>query len=750
MNGKIILIIVVVVIISVLAALFLTGLLPPGGGKEKSYPPVGGGEDKTLKPKPKPPDHKPSSQKLTTGEVVFTSDGEEVKALIFVPSNWNGKCIIFVHGLGSSKEKWLQENVVEDFQKYGYCCFLFDLPFHGERGKMDTLEKLPVVIEKGSRDIINAASFLKENGASEVYLVSRSLGSIVSAVALGNGADIEKAELLLASANFSYIYYNSILTKDPKARSQLDPWIHSDIVKQIDPLYTLPNYKGEIHFHCGTKDPLLPPASCQAAFDASVNAKERELFWHNLGHSMPKEEYFDEALEFFEGGASSEIGGSPEVGEPPINVLFVLHFDPPGRDFEVEGKECLNVYTTSRDELVWLLDFADRTGVKMTALFNGYYMQLALRRNELEPIERLVREGHEIGTHAHSICYDKKEDKWFKCPDAPDTWFRDAKVAIDTVLKEIGAQGNRAMCAMFGREEYELEDDLMKKYGYDIGIGNRPEIALNYFGHIVWNPWRARCSNLKGHALEEDKSVGFVSIDHRAQIGSTTSHGGVDSRSDTLKRQFLMLYVEWKYREIRNYEDKVWTWGVVHHPNYGDRYNDHIEDFFSWLNKYFINKRTPSGNLIAVYSTASEVADQYYEWEKRHPGSSSFNYVEGNPYPYICEYSKNKLLNSEYIGEVNLGADIVAFKFRSKDGKIFLLAWYNGKGTKTVDVSSIFSGTVYVITPIGEKNERNPSQVLLTEEPVFIEEVSVRSTFTSPELILLNIVLALAVLLKRV
>jgi len=263
----------------------------------------------------------------------------------------------------------------------------------------------------------------------------------------------------------------------------------------------------------------------------------------------------------------------------------------------------------------------------------------------------------------------------------------------------------------------------MKKYGYDIGIGNRPEIAINFFGHIVWNPWRARCLDMMSHALEEDMSNGFVSIDHWAQIGMVdVSHGGVDCRSDSLKRQFLMLYVEWKYRELRDYEDKVWSWGVVHHPNYGDRYNDEIEDFFGWLNKYFINKKTPGGNVIAVYSTASEVADQYYEWEKTHPGSSSFSYVEGEPYPYICEYSKDKLLDSEYVGEVNLGVDIVAFKFRSSSVKIFLLAWYNGKGVKKVDVSGIFKGKVYVITPVGEKTQQDSSHVSLTEEPVFIEK----------------------------
>jgi len=104
----------------------------------------------------------------------------------------------------------------------------------------------------------------------------------------------------------------------------------------------------------------------------------------------------------------------------------------------------VNNYVRSRDELVWLLDFAKRNEVRMTALFNGYYVQLAMRRKELDPLRRLINEGHEIGTHAHSICYDKTSDRWF----------RDTRSPVDALLDEIGAGDNGAMCAMFGRGMY--------------------------------------------------------------------------------------------------------------------------------------------------------------------------------------------------------------------------------------------------------------------------------------------------------
>ncbi|RLG03822.1 MAG: hypothetical protein DRN61_04130, partial [Thaumarchaeota archaeon] len=69
---------------------------------------------------------------------------------------------------------------------------------------------------------------------------------------------------------------------------------------EIEPLNHLPDYKGRIHFHCGTEDKLLPPPSCEMAYESAVSAAERKLIWHDIGHAMPLEEYFDHVIAFFE------------------------------------------------------------------------------------------------------------------------------------------------------------------------------------------------------------------------------------------------------------------------------------------------------------------------------------------------------------------------------------------------------------------------------------------------------------------
>ncbi|HDJ89731.1 MAG TPA: hypothetical protein ENG40_03465 [Thermoprotei archaeon] len=410
-----------------------------------------------------------------------------------------------------------------------------------------------------------------------------------------------------------------------------------------------------------------------------------------------------------------------EKGEPPIHIIFVLHIEPCiGKSgyMYMKDSKTIQEYNRVKQELLWLTYFCSQKGVKMTALFNGWYMQIALRKNDLKHLTDFLKDGHEIGTHAHNICYDKLKDAWHHC-NQPDRWFADAKKAVDDVLSKIGMGQNRVMSAMFIRGKYAQECSLMQKYGYDIGLGNRPEIALNYFGHVVWNPWRASCVNDYSSCLVEDHSTPFISIDHRAQIGSTTSHGGVDSRSNTLKRQFLMLFLEWKVREAYDIEDKMWSWGVVHHPNYGSKYHNDIEDFFTWLNKYFVGKQTIKGNIIAVYSTASQIADEYYSWEKKHPGRSSFSYMAGEEYPYYTEFAKNLLLNSEYNGEIQLTGNVIAFLLKNSKGYVIVL-WNRGGGIKVVDLSKYFSGDVKLCTPWGNYVILKPDKIPVGDIPLIV------------------------------
>ncbi len=307
MAGRWVILGVLVTIVIVLLGAYLVFLKPsPSTQTQSPVTSTTGPITKTTPSKrPIPPKTSPTTR--TSSKPTNRIPISGIPHIYHKPKGWNGKCIIFVHGIGGSKEKWLKD--MEAFEKEGFCTFAFDLPMHGERGNLKDLERVPLVIIKGSDEIVAISDFLRGEGAKEVYLISRSLGSIISGVALGKGAKIDKAELLLAAANLEYVHTHGKVGETS--------WSHDkSVLRKIDPLYFLPNYKGKIHFHCGKYDDLLTPEACQFAYDAAASAAERKIFWHDTGHSMPLEEYFDEALKFFSSG--------PEAGTQVRSTLLDL------------------------------------------------------------------------------------------------------------------------------------------------------------------------------------------------------------------------------------------------------------------------------------------------------------------------------------------------------------------------------------------------------------------------------------------
>ena len=240
--------------------------------------------------RPQNPSLKPSIEKLgfSEGRGIFNG----IPYLCYKPVNWNGKAIVFVHGLGRSKTIWTDD--MKTFKNLGYLTISVDLPFHGERGNFQGVEQLPELVRRGSDEIVLIVDALRGDGASEVYIVARSLGSIVSSVALGKGAKVDKAELLLASANLRYVFKYGSSGETPT-------WIEDyKVLHDIDPLYFLPNYTGRIHFHLGLYDDVLTPEAGVYAYNAAILARERKIIWHNVSHSMPFSEYFSDAKDFFE------------------------------------------------------------------------------------------------------------------------------------------------------------------------------------------------------------------------------------------------------------------------------------------------------------------------------------------------------------------------------------------------------------------------------------------------------------------
>jgi hypothetical protein len=391
------------------------------------------------------------------------------------------------------------------------------------------------------------------------------------------------------------------------------------------------------------------------------------------------------------------------------------------------------LYARSYNEIDWLMDEAQRHGLRFTALYNGWFPQWALDQGDTGQFRALLDAGHKVGSHAHRMVYDAAQDAWtvhvnevarygrpnYDAALALQAW-TDADRYMDAVLANVGAAGqNQIMCAVpfLCSDEGQMMADL----GFSIAAGNRSEKGPAYLGHIVWNPWRPAASDEPAMELAEDLRANYLAIDHLAQIGSTGSHG-MDLSVPQLQRRFLMLYTEWLARERTGAQDRVWTFGFCLHPNYGDRYNAELVEFLDWLDTYFVGRTSPHGHTVARYATIADIGQEYAAWEAGHPGASSFNWERDDPYPYTYAAMPAKLQNAAYERHLDLGAGVTGFQLAREGQPIYLL--WSEDGERTLDLSSYQGGQVRVTNAAGSETFANASAVPLAETPVFVEPVN--------------------------
>jgi hypothetical protein len=340
--------------------------------------------------------------------------------------------------------------------------------------------------------------------------------------------------------------------------------------------------------------------------------------------------------------------------EPPINIVFMVHVEP--MDFPGD-------YETRIAFLEWLQQEAQSrpNPFKLTILMNGDFAEYAYFNGDQQFFSQLETDGHELGTHAHSIIqvapfswFDLSELTYrYGIPVYNDTlsqqlWW-DAKHWADSLTT-----ANRSICA--GSFLCSTEGQLITANGFLCSPGSRSEKCLDYTGHLMRHPFRPGSDNRLGYELEENLSSPFIYIDHYAQIGNSNAHG-YNCTAVGLMNAFADCYQDWVSAEMTqgdSLEYKVWTFGFLTHLwLYSPYYEEQITLFLDYLESYYVGQYTPRGNLIARYATCSEVADELITWEGSHPGESSFSYVHSYPeVPLVNEamiVPEDSLNGSEWI-----------------------------------------------------------------------------------------------------
>jgi len=405
----------------------------------------------------------------------------------------------------------------------------------------------------------------------------------------------------------------------------------------------------------------------------------------------------------------------------PIQVVIAVHIEPmgPGPDSRRKRED----YARRRAELLWLHETAKRFGAKLSVQANGEYVEYCRELGHQEDFLSLLRDGHDVGTHAHPV-YREGPHQWVRVPPraahsgmAERIW-ADNVAAVETV---IGREANTVMCAAVPQSGTQQHTQLMKQFAFSIQGGGPNEEAYAFWGHDVWNPWRP---GLGPTGVEDLGQRDFILVPHLPQIGRTNPHGPLripqDRRLASLQRQFLQEYLNWRALERQGGSPRVWTFGCATHPEQNPQHRDDIVRFLEWLNANFIGRRSAGGNVIAEYASFGEVAKGFADFERQAPDRSSLSMPRARAYPYPLLGLLEPLKKALYVGRI-AGAENEAEAHVLRIGeKQAALAWRE-MGTALLEVSDVVGAEVEVIAAAsGERRQADGRAVEVSGDPVLI------------------------------
>jgi hypothetical protein len=476
------------------------------------------------------------------------------------------------------------------------------------------------------------------------------------------------------------------------------------------------------------------------------------------------------------GGLTIESSSTAQDADGnPINVTFVLHFDPlPARN----GYVLREGYERERDNLAWLveyleqlerergLEFVPRLTLEIAGDHAEYYRQDPVG---LALLKRLYAKGiHSFGVHFHKN-YKIGPHRWVGTPqedlEAKRRVTLDHIREVDALIAEIiGTDDPEAVRAVNHTIVGHLLDlELAQQMGFDLQTGGRNEALNLFFDHDVYNPWRPDMTP-GAWPLAEDLNSPWILVPQSPVLGAIGEHAplppGVPSEYTegmrsmiwqdlsipAMQRKFLHLYLEWRYRQGSEdpADEKIWVFGWHEHPNklfaddgaYGNIRNlrDEIQEFVGWLNENFI------GRGIAKYAGVEEVAQAFRAWEAAHPSESSFSYPvrerDWDLYPYKLKGLTRELMYDHYEREITAFRDQGVYvhellktdgrNWRYESGQIVsdgptwpIYVLWSESGERTIDFSGVLAGPIKCVAGrTGIETAQSASSLRVTEEPI--------------------------------
>jgi len=404
-----------------------------------------------------------------------------------------------------------------------------------------------------------------------------------------------------------------------------------------------------------------------------------------------------------------------------VEVESVLDYAPPLRD-GATYTTAPQKYASTSGQLEWEIAQAEAVGARISFHMSGAYAERTLAAADQALWAQHLADGHTVGVHFHKFLRGPEPFQWTysisPAQDEIEKAWRDNHALVGEL---VGAEG-----LWVGESHYGCPS-CWEELGYRLKATE--QMALLPAGqHIVW-------------LVERDPS-GVITYPHFPQIGEAGWHGPAESRTffdlrlPQLKKEFLMLYLEWLERERRGLEPQVWAWGWVNHAGRSTaRHATEIEEMLTWLSENFVGRTSPRGNTIAKFVSDHELLEIYEAYERSggRPLPSPLTHVN-DQFPYMAYALKNAGVVADLSSDLGL-AGVRLFELErdppqgqpSQKQRVYLL-FRETDGAETIDISAVLRTRGVEATSLtlidvvdGSRTQVDPANLVLDPNPLVLE-----------------------------
>ena len=328
-------------------------------------------------------------------------------------------------------------------------------------------------------------------------------------------------------------------------------------------------------------------------------------------------------------------------------------------------------YRHHRDEIMWLAEETERVGARMSYQLNGEYARDARvlmasgTSDDTGHLHDLIDRGHTMSAHFHPYVLSGNDEFWKDIG---------SRTMTTTLMDQLWASHLDAIKATLGfgvvRVDAAHNRDTDELAAHFLALVNKYGLQIENVGesftktHWVQRPWNVFRRDLKTE-LMEDFHGRMVTVHSYPQVGRAIPKGRhvVITTVPQLKRRFIDIYLQWLYAQATGQTPRIWTFGIMTHPDSNAQYRDDMLEMLEWLAQ-MTDLESPFGGPVAEFITDTMLLERYRTWEAAHPGVSSFSfdleaYKAGEDvlYPYDLEGMVLATHDSEFVEIMDDWAD---------------------------------------------------------------------------------------------